>query len=140
MNTLFENYGFISSGILNVNPREAFELCGKGAVIVDVREDYLNSFKIFDVSEIIYVPKSTLEKNYTLLPREKYMIIADSVGIRSREAFVFLKDKGYEKIANMAGGIVDWERDGLPLKTDDKQELTGSCLCQLKARGKRKNI
>jgi sulfur dioxygenase len=139
MNTLFENYGFLSSGIFNVTPREAFELCGKGAVIVDVREDYLNSFKIFDVPAIIFLPRSTLEENYSSLPGDKYMILADSVGIRSKEVFVFLKDKGYDKIANMAGGIVDWEQEALPLKTNDEQKLTGSCLCQLKARGKNKH-
>ena len=56
MDSLFDNYGFLSSGIFNVSPREAFELCGKGAVIVDVREEYLNNFKNFDVPEIIVFP------------------------------------------------------------------------------------
>ncbi len=41
---------------------------------------------------------------------------------------------GYENVANMAGGIVDWERDGLPLTTDISNRLSGSCMCQLKAR------
>jgi hypothetical protein len=45
MDSLFENYGFESSGILNFSPREAFELCTKGAVIIDVREEtYLKSY------------------------------------------------------------------------------------------------
>jgi len=38
----------------------------------------------------------------------------------------------------MADGIVDWEHDGLPLKTNIEERLSGSCLCQLKPReGKR---
>jgi rhodanese-related sulfurtransferase len=134
MNNLFENYGFSSSGILNVSPREAFELCGKGAIIVDVREEYLNNFKNFDVPEILLVPISKMVQELSELPQEKYLIVADTVGLRSKEAVIILKDKGFIKIANMAGGIVDWERDGLPLKTNIEERLTGSCMCQLKPR------
>jgi predicted sulfurtransferase len=67
------------------------------------------------------------------------MIFADTVGLRSKEAVIFLKEKGFKKIANMAGGIVDWERDGLPVKLNINERLTGSCMCQLKPRERRKN-
>jgi rhodanese-related sulfurtransferase len=136
MDSLFNNYGFISSGILNISPREAFELCDKGAVIVDVREE---NFKNFDVPEILYIPISKLVQQLSELPQDKYLIFADSVGLRSKEAVVLLKNKGFMNIANMAGGIVDWERDGLPLKTNIEERLSGSCMCQLKPReGKRR--
>jgi rhodanese-related sulfurtransferase len=141
MKSLFDNYGYVSSGIFNVSPREAFELCGKGAVIVDVREKYLNNFKIFDVPEIMIIPESKLVKQLLELPQDKYLIFADTVGLRSKEAVVLLKDKGFIKIANMAGGIVDWEHDGLPLKTNIEERLSGSCMCQLKPReGKRSGV
>jgi rhodanese-related sulfurtransferase len=139
MDSLFDNYGFESCGIFNVSPREAFELCGKGAVIVDVREVYLNNFKNFDVAEILFIPISKLLQEFSELPKEKYLIFADTVGLRSKEAVVFLKDKGFIKIANMAGGIVDWERDGLPLKTNIEERLSGSCMCQLKRREGKKD-
>jgi rhodanese-related sulfurtransferase len=139
MNSFFDNYGFLSCGILNITPHEAFELCGKGAVIVDVREVYLNNFKNFDVPEIIFIPMSKMEQESSELPQDKYLIFADTVGLRSKEAVVFLKDKGFENIANMAGGIVDWERDGLPLKTNIEERLSGSCICQLKPRERGKN-
>jgi rhodanese-related sulfurtransferase len=134
MKSLFSNYGFVSSGILNVTPHEAFELCLKGAIIVDVREDYLNNFKNFEVAEILFLPGSKLESEFTKLPEDKYLIFADTVGLRSKEAVIFLRDKGFGKIANMAGGIVDWERDGLPLRTNIEERLSGSCVCQLKPR------
>ncbi len=134
MNSLFDNYGFLSSGIFNVSPHEAFELCGKGAVIVDVREEYLNNIKHFDVPEILYIPFSKLVQQLSELPKDRYLIFADSVGLRSREAVVLLKKKRLMNMANMAGGIVDWERDGLPLKTNVEERLSGSCMCQLKPR------
>jgi rhodanese-related sulfurtransferase len=132
MDHLFDNYGFVSCGIVNVSPREAFDLCTKGAVIVDVREVYLNNYKNFDVYEILLIPMSKLVQDLSGLPQGKYLIFADTVGLRSKEAVVFLKDKGFVKIANMAGGIVDWERDGLPIKTNTGERLSGSCMCQLK--------
>jgi rhodanese-related sulfurtransferase len=132
MDCLFDNYGFVSCGILNVSPVEAFELSVKGAVIVDVREEFLNNFKKFDVDEILFIPISKLLQELSVLPKDKYLIFADTVGLRSKEAVVFLQDKGYKNIANMAGGIVDWERDGLPLKTNIEERLSGSCMCQLK--------
>jgi rhodanese-related sulfurtransferase len=138
MDSLFDNYGFVSCGIFNVSPREAYELSRKGAVIVDVREEYLNNFKNFDVPEILIFPLSKALQKLSELPRDKYLIFADTVGLRSKEAVVLLIDKGFVKIANMAGGIVDWERDGLPLKTNIIERLSGSCMCQLKPREGRK--
>ncbi len=49
----------------------------------------------------------------------------------------FFKDKGFENIANMAGGLVEWERDGLPLKSDKSERLSGSCACMLRKREKK---
>jgi rhodanese-related sulfurtransferase len=139
VDNLFDNYGFNSGEILNVSPHEAFELCGKGAVIVDVREEYLNNFKNLDVPVILYFPMSKLLEKLSELPKDKYLIFADTVGLRSKEAVVLLKDKGFIKTANLAGGIVDWERDGLPLKTNLGERLSGSCMCQLKPREGRKS-
>lgn len=138
MASLFENYGFMSCGILNVTPREAFELCSKGALIVDVREEYLNNFKNFDITHTINLPMSKLVHGLSELPSGKDLIFADTVGLRSKEAVIFLVDKGFENVANMAGGIVDWERDGLPIKTNIEDRLSGSCLCQVKPRERRK--
>jgi rhodanese-related sulfurtransferase len=134
MTNIFKDYGIVSCGIRNISPCEAFELVNKGALIVDVREENLRSFKSFDVPELIYLPKSKLAERYESLPPDSYMIFADTVGLRSKEAVLFLQEKGFEKIANMAGGIVDWERDGLPVSTDITTRLSGSCMCQLKPR------
>ena len=140
MDDLFDNYGFMSCGIFNVTPGEAFELCGRGAVIVDVREVYLNNFKNFNVPEILFIPISRLMLEFSELPKDKYLIFADTVGLKSKEAVIFLSEKGFKTIANMAGGIVDWERDGLPLCTNAEERLSGSCMCQLKPREGKKRL
>ena len=130
----FENAGFNARGVLNLTPGESFELCEKGAIIVDVREEYMNAFKMFKVERILYLPYSELDQYFTNLPKDKPLIFADAVGLKSRESVLFMEAHEYENVANLAGGIVDWERDGLPISTDLTSRLSGSCICQLKAR------
>jgi rhodanese-related sulfurtransferase len=130
----FQGFGFEINEILNVTPREAFELCKNGVLLVDVREDYLNKMKCFAVDEIINIPLSQLLKEENDIPKDRPMIFADSTGLRSKEAVKILQEKGYRNIANLAGGIVEWESEGLPVLTERKERLSGSCFCQLKNR------
>jgi rhodanese-related sulfurtransferase len=136
----FFRHGFISSGFLNLTPREAYsEATENNAVLLDVREERLTGYKNFNVPKVIKMPKSTIADNYKNLQRDVPIIIADSVGLRSHEAMEFLISKGFSNLANLAGGIVDWERDGLPLRIDKTEQLDGSCVCQLRPRHKKKN-
>ncbi len=133
----FFRNGFISSGFINLSAREAYkETIENNAIILDVRELRLIGYKRFDVSQVIYMPFSTLNTNYQSLPVDIPVIVADSVGLKSHEAMEFLGGKGLTNIANLAGGIVEWERDGLPVKKDISEQLDGSCACQLKPRHK----
>lgn len=137
MDEFFKGYGLFSSDILNVSPKETFELCKKGAILIDVREDYMNRFKMFDVDNLIFCPLSILKEKCMELPKDKPMIFADAAGLRSKDAVLLLKKLGIKNIANMAGGLVEWERDGLPLVIDKSERLTGSCMCMLRPRDKK---
>lgn len=134
----FKNYGIKSRGMVNLSPQETVEICNKEAVIVDLREEYLNGYKMFGVPEVIYLPMSRFRENFRILPKDRPVILADSAGLKSREAALFLMEHGYLNVANLAGGLVEWERDGMPLKTDINERLTGSCMCQLKPRERNK--
>jgi len=133
MKEFFKNTGFLSAGFLNLTPREAFkEATENNAIIVDVRETYMIGYKCFDVPKVIYAPNSVLENYYTHLPNDKPLIIADCAGLRSREAMLFLLSKGFTNIANLAGGLVEWDRDELPLQINKGEELSGACVCRLR--------
>ncbi len=132
--------GFFSHGVLNLTPKECYELLSKGVLIVDVRESYMTNFKMFKVENVIYLPYSELRQYYNRLPVDRPLVFADSVGLKSREAVIFMTDNGFDNVANMAGGIVDWERDGLPVAIDKSYRLSGSCVCQLKPMEGRKKI
>lgn len=124
-------------GILHLSPKETFEVCRNGGILVDVRDDYLRNFKSFGVARVIHLPAENIRSRYNELPRDKCLIVADSAGIHSKEAVKFLKEKGFDNIANMAGGLIEWERDSLPVKTDNSERLSGSCMCQLRRREKK---
>ena len=138
MNNLID-IGFVSHGVLNLTPNECFSMCKKGAAIVDVREEYMNAFKVFKVEKLFYLSFSQIEQLYEQLPHDIPLIFADAVGLKSREAVIFMSSHGYENVANMVGGIVDWERDGLPLSADISNRLSGSCMCQIRPREWKKN-
>ena len=134
MSELFKNKGIMNNKLLSLSGKETLEVCRQGAIIVDIREEYLNSYKMFGVDKVIYLPKGRFEQNYKTLPKDEYLVIADSAGLKSKEAASFLIRNGFEKVANLAGGMVEWERDQLPVNTDINERLTGSCMCQLKPR------
>lgn len=135
MGDIFHNNGFMSAGFRNLSPREAYAEATSGeAVIVDVREERLIGYKNFDVPRLIHMPRSRIEQENVKLSHDLPLIIADSVGLRSHEVMELLISKGFKNIANLAGGIVEWEQDGMPLKIDITEQLSGSCVCQLRPR------
>lgn len=139
INKEFEDAGIVIKGIRHFSPREAFEASRMGAVFVDVRHSYETQYKAFGVSEVIYLDHEEVKNRYHELPQDRYLVIADSVGLHSKEITVFLISRGFARLANLNGGIFDWERDGLPVRVNIKEKLTGSCACMLKPHGKSKN-
>lgn len=134
----FKNMGFNSQGVKNFTAREAFMLCEKGAILLDVRETYMNAFKRFKSAHVVQIPFSRLADESKHFALDIYIICADSVGLRSIEAVRLLLDAGFLNVANLPGGIVDWENEGFPVETSKKERLSGSCMCQLKPRENKK--
>lgn len=124
--------------IRHFSSHEAFKLLQSGeAVLLDIRGEYLQGFKCIDVPWVVQIPLEELKLRAAGLPHEVFYICADSAGVNSKKAARILIDAGFESSGNLAGGLVDWERSGLPVCTDIKERLTGSCACQLVKRGKK---
>jgi rhodanese-related sulfurtransferase len=138
MNSFFNGYGYSIGGILHLTSKEAYELCKKGAILLDLRLELLFKNKQFDVPEPLHCHNNEIEEFYHHLPTDRPIIVADAVGIHSKEVVIFLMSKGYSLVANLAGGIHDWERDGLPLIIDKDETMSGGCMCQLRTWGKKK--
>ena len=130
----FGNKGFISNGVLHLTPMEAWQAIQDGAILVDVRPEFQVKMKSFAVPNIIFCPYDEIQRQFDLLPRKKFLVLADAVGLRSKECINFLKEKGFINISNLAGGIMDWEKDGLPLDKDPSRQLNGPCVCMLRSK------
>lgn len=124
--------------IRHFSSHEAYHLLqSEEAVLLDIRDEYLQGFKCIDVPRVYQIPFSELAEKAATLPPDVFYICADSAGINSKKAAQILLDAGFKQAGNLAGGLVDWEKAGLPVCTDIKERLTGSCVCQLKRREKK---
>lgn len=130
-------YGILIQGVRNITPAEAVELCGHGALFLDVRPLYESDYRAFDVPEVLFAPASEYAVWKENLPKERCLIVADASGLKSRTIARQLMDDGFNLVVNLSGGIIDWERSGAPVKVNKESKLTGSCLCQLKPRYKK---
>ena len=82
--------------------------------------------------ESIFIANSKFKTSFEILSKTKALIIVDTVGLRSKDAVIFLQENGYTNVANLNGGLVDWDKDKLPMKVDKYAEISGSCACMLK--------
>lgn len=131
--------GFVINNILHFSGLEALEKCKEGATIVDVREEHMIGHKCFNVEKLLFCPFSEIENQVEKLPKDHLIILADSTGLKSKEATALCMKLGMHNVANLAGGLVDWERQGLPVAINARERLSGSCMCQLKYRNLKSN-
>jgi rhodanese-related sulfurtransferase len=116
--------------IPEVSPTKALAMIKKGALLVDVRQPKEVARKSFDVSEIMLIPVGELKKRFQEIPVDRKVIIACHIGNRGLMATRFLMNNGYSKAVNMQQGIVLWEKEGLPVKSEVNQK-SGSWLMQM---------
>ena len=116
--------------IPEVTPTKALAMIKKGALLVDVRQPKEVARKSFDVSEIMLIPVGDLKNRFQEIPVDRKVIIACHIGYRGLMATRFLMNNGYSKAVNMQQGIVRWEKEGLPVKSEPKQN-NGSWLMQM---------
>lgn len=128
MKEYYLNLGFEIDGLLNLTGKQAVQCLSESAVLVDVREDFEIAIKDFGLFNKLFCPYTEFDKLAATLPRTMPLIIADCVGIHSKEAAKKLLALGFPKVANLAGGIAEWERDGLPMKRTS-ESMSGQCPC-----------
>lgn len=120
-----------TKAIISFSPRQALEQANSNAIIVDIRPEYETSYRVFDVPRVIYLQYCTYRKNFSIIPNDTLVIVADCAGIQSKEVAHFLMEQGYKDVACLVGGIIEWDRYGLPLLKDVDYEMIGGCACRL---------
>ncbi|MCX6285381.1 MAG: rhodanese-like domain-containing protein [Bacteroidetes bacterium] len=115
-----------------VLPSELPGLLSRGAVLVDIRTELETEIKAFGIENVVYLPHHDLDEKWESLPLERPMVFADAVGLHSKEAAEKMSGKGYNETASLAGGIADWEKDGMPMCAGKYQPLNGPCPCMIR--------
>jgi rhodanese-related sulfurtransferase len=132
MMDMFRNIGMNIGNVKYLSPLEAYSLSETDVVFIDIRPDYETVAKRIVVKTIVYLHWKEFEQEYHILDQNKNFIVMDEVGLHSKEIVKFMMENGFQHAASMAGGIFDWERDGLPMDIDPGELLTGSCACTMK--------
>ena len=84
-------------------------------LVIDVREP--NEFEAARLeSGVALLPLSTFQQRWQELPRDRPLLLMCASGGRSAAATAWLVRNGYTDVANVAGGINEWQKAGLPVR------------------------
>lgn len=121
--------------IKEISANEANGLLTEGAMLLDVREKDEIQQKAFVHDEVLNIPFSIFDENYDELPRDRKIVVACHLGIRSMRVAQFLVIQGWDEanIFSLEGGIEAWQQAGLPVKTAPRTfsfaKPASSCGC-----------
>lgn len=101
---------FTFGGIWEIQPH-ALEELGSGVQIVDVREPDEYSGPLGHIPDSRLIPLGQLQQQLTAIDKERPVVTVCRAGARSAQAAVMLRKEGYEKVANLAGGMLRWRSD-----------------------------
>ena len=92
------------------------------AYLLDVRKpDEFEAGHLAGAHLINWLDEVSFKDESTALDKEKTIYVYCRSGRRSNAAANYLAGQGY-KVVDMAGGIMEWERAGLPLTNEDTMD------------------
>ena len=78
---------------------------GEDLFILDVREPY--EYRIAQIGGTL-IPLNDVPNRLAEIDREREIIVQCRSGVRSQRVAEFLKQQGYSRVVNLAGGILAW--------------------------------
>jgi molybdopterin/thiamine biosynthesis adenylyltransferase/rhodanese-related sulfurtransferase len=78
---------------------------GEDVFLLDVREPY--EVQIAQIGGKL-IPQNDVPQRLSEIPRDREIVIHCRSGVRSQRIAEFLKQSGYPKVVNLAGGILAW--------------------------------
>lgn len=100
------------TGVPEVSAEEAVSLVEAGALLLDVREQ--EEWDAGHPPDAVHLPMSRIAQEYQALPTDRRIVCVCHVGARSAAVADALRGAGWDAV-NLAGGMVAWERAGLPV-------------------------
>jgi molybdopterin/thiamine biosynthesis adenylyltransferase/rhodanese-related sulfurtransferase len=102
-----------------VDVRAADERRAAGATLIDVREQV--EWDAGHIAGSVFIPRGVLPEQVEAAVPDKNaeIVVYCRSGQRSFYATQTLQQLGYTNVVNMAGGILDWEANGLPIEAPE---------------------
>jgi sulfur-carrier protein adenylyltransferase/sulfurtransferase len=97
----------VKNGIPQVSVKEFKKRrdAGEDLFLLDVREPY--EYQIAEIGGTL-IPQNDVPQRLSEIPRDREVVVQCKSGGRSQRIAEFLKQSGYTKVVNLAGGITAW--------------------------------
>jgi rhodanese-related sulfurtransferase len=118
---LFTEFRNLSAKYSNIGPALAIGVINKeDAVLLDVRE--MNEIKDGMINNAIHIPLSAINKRLNELDKykDRAVLVYCRSGNRSGSVCRTLSSRGFDKVYNLAGGIMAWQDAHLPVSKKRK--------------------
>jgi len=113
------SYGF-SQTVINVDALKFNELIKPGnGIVLDVRTPQEYSRGHIANSTLISISDRDFTNKASMLQKDKPIYIYCLSGSRSRVAADYLVKNGFKQVYNLQSGIIDWQRNNLPLEQSE---------------------
>lgn len=83
--------------------------------VIDVREPDEFDGPLGHIEDAVLIPLGQLAVQLKKIEPSQPIVAVCLSGGRSAHAFVLLKRAGYERVANLTGGMIHWHEYGLPV-------------------------
>jgi rhodanese-related sulfurtransferase len=96
-----------------ITAAQATEKRDQGAFILDVREP--EEWQQFHIPGATLIPLGELPKRLNEVPKDRGIVVVCRTGHRSAQGRDILLNTGYTQVTSMAGGMTQWQAQGLPI-------------------------
>lgn len=83
-------------------------------ILLDVREPWEHD--AVHIADTLLIPMNEVPQQLDAIPTDKTVIVYCRSGNRSGQITNFLRQQGYERVHNMRGGMIAWERARYPVE------------------------
>lgn len=84
-------------------------------VVIDVREP--DEYAEAHIPGTTLIPLGQVPDRVAEIPKDRTVILTCRTGNRSGQAATWLRSQGYEDVHNLEGGILAWQKAGLPTES-----------------------
>jgi adenylyltransferase/sulfurtransferase len=102
-------------GVPEVDADEAQRLLDEGAQLIDVREPW--EWAISHIPGATLIPMGEVPTRLSEIDPNRSVVVQCAVGARSAKVAEALRQAGYTKAVNLAGGIVEWTNRQFPTES-----------------------